>query len=215
MTSELDGDPAAGAASSASHSDSVPVSGEIPDAVSDHPEANGNVRINFVIERLRVASREGRVRKADVECIGEYCWERVSLEGMCLFLVKKTMSFLNDPLQLLHHLKLILYILEDDCDKIVASFHGHLMKHVRARRNDIMKRANSAITAEMAVSATEASNASNHPPNTSTSNDADGDTESKASDEGRVDPEKQAMQAEIDTLKLQLHANFPFFFLRL
>ena len=79
MTSELDDGPAAGAASSASQSDSVPVSGEIPNAASDHPEANGNVRIDFVIDRLRVASREGRVRKADVECIGEYCLERVSL----------------------------------------------------------------------------------------------------------------------------------------
>mmetsp|Transcript_15338 Transcript_15338/g.33159 ORF Transcript_15338/g.33159 Transcript_15338/m.33159 type:complete len:786 (-) Transcript_15338:56-2413(-) len=169
MTSELDDGPAAGSASSESQSGSAPVSGEIPNDASDHAEANGNVRIDFVIDRMLVLSEEGKVRQADVECIGEYCLERVSHESLCLFLVKKTMSFLNDPSKLLGYLKLLSHILDDDCHKITASFHDHLLEHVDGRRTELMMRARSAVLAEREASA---SAASEQPVNSSTSDDS-------------------------------------------
>ena len=195
MTSEHDDGPT-GTEGAASESNSE--SGETPDAVSD-AESPTKSRIDFVIDRLLEASRNGTVRRADAECIAQYCLGRVSIEGMCLFVVKEAISNLNDPSAVLFDLKMLLHMLDDDYDKIWQSFHSRLDKHVQKRREALMSRARSVIKAEI-----EASNDDTSLENTSTSKDTGINTESEASDEGGADPVKQAMQAEIEALKKQL-----------
>jgi len=162
-------------------------------SVSD-AESPAKIRIDFVIDRLYKAAREGTAKRADAECVAEYCLGRMSVESMCLFVLKEAMSKLNNPAALLVDLKLLLHVLDDDFDKIVASFHDCLIERVPARRDALMSKALSACKADI-----EAGNV------TSPSNSTSEDTESNmASDEGRADPEKQAMRAEIEALKKQL-----------
>mmetsp|Transcript_31346 Transcript_31346/g.67840 ORF Transcript_31346/g.67840 Transcript_31346/m.67840 type:complete len:512 (+) Transcript_31346:44-1579(+) len=192
MTSEHDDGRTGTEGVAASESNSE--SGETPDSVP----AESPTRINFVLDRLREASKKGTVRSADVDCIARYCVDRLSLESQCLFVVKHAISKLNNPAALFLDLKLLFHLLNDDCNKIFQSFHRLLMRHVPATRADMRARAVSAMNAE-----TAASNDANSP-NTSASQDTGSNTESEPSDEGRADPEKQAMRAEIEALKKQL-----------
>ena len=180
----------------ASPSDGSSVSAEIPDAVSD--ESSAEDRIDFVIDRLRVAARDGVVRRSDVECIGDYCLDRVSHGRLYLSMVNNVMDSVDDPSALLDTLDLLSRILSNDNKKIIESYHDHLIKHVRVRQETIMARARRTKDADNAATSPNdlTSNTSTCPPSSKdTASNTDFET---------AEIKVMQMQTEIDSLKKEL-----------